>query len=103
MLRPGDFLSLHDANRLVAAYALKDSPAAKVMAPWAGGLRTRPTVGPRETQSGNSATTKPIVRGSPLGTKRLILTGLGMVMPGASDAPSCAIAGAAPSKATRSN
>src|SRR5580700_11380449 len=107
ILRPGDFLSLQDANRLVAGYELKESAAAKLIAPWAGGLRTRPTIGPREVQSGNSATTKPIFLASPLGTKRLRLMGLRIVTPGMSVAPSlapsCASAGATPSKATRSN
>jgi hypothetical protein len=53
----------------------------------------RATIGPREAQSGNSDAMKFMVRSSPLGMKRLTVTGFGIEM--ASAAPSSAIDGGA--------
>src|SRR5271154_6317999 len=54
---------------------------------------TRATIGPRVGQSGYSDATKPIVRSSPVGMKRLTLSGFGIVT--VSAAPSWAIDGGA--------
>jgi hypothetical protein len=80
-------------------YQLPTTTLTNVMVPWLGGLMTRLKVGPRDVQSGNKEATKPIVRSSPLGMKRLTLTGFGIVM--VSAGPSCAIDGGAQRNANK--